>query len=114
MKKYLALAALIVVAGCATPEVTAYKSESVVITSVDTGMNIWRDYVNAGHATREQIVLVHKAYDTYYNAQFIAKAALELYISHKTDTSAETVAKANQAVADAQVALINLVTQYIK
>ena len=112
--KYLALVALIFVAGCATPDVTAYKVESVTITSVDTGMHVWADWVNAGHATKQQVVAVHQAYDTYYNAQVVAKATIELYMNHKTDSSATMVTTANQAVADAQVALINIVTQYIK
>lgn len=103
--------------GCKTPPaVIATKAEGVIVNSVDVGMNTWKLYVTAnisnGKVTQKQLDDVHAAYDTYYNAQLIAKAALETYIiTGSTDMTA--INTANASVAQAQVALLTLLNQYL-
>ena len=119
MKKILTIVllgfALATMPGCKNPTATAYKSESALITSVDTAMKVWHDRVVAGKATQAQMDLVKKSYQTYYNAQQVAKAALELYISNtstNTASASANAASARQAVSDAASALVSLVTLY--
>lgn len=101
------------VQGCATTTTgKIIQSEGVIITSVDTGMMMWRDQVVAGKATQAQVDTVHKYYDVYYTAQLTAKGALEAYVAH-TDTNEVDVVTANTAVANAETALLNLLNQYI-
>lgn len=99
--------------GCATSTTgKIIQSEGVIITSVDTGMMMWKDQVVAGKATQAQVDNVHKYYDVYYTAQLSAKAALEAYVAH-TDTNEVDVVTANTAVANAETSLLNLLNQYI-
>lgn len=103
----------IFIQGCATTTTgKIIQSEGVIITSVDTGMMMWRDQVVAGKATQQQVDNVHKYYDDYYAAQLIAKAALEKYVT-KTDTNEVDVVTANTAVANAETTLLNLLNSYI-
>lgn len=92
---------------------TIIKSEGVLITTVDTGMKAWALYVNAGRATQAQVNAVKQAYNTYYNAQLIAEAALTTYISTGSTNSADITGNAT-AVANAETALLNLLNTYIK
>lgn len=99
--------------GCnSTPATAAYKTEGVIITSVDTGMRIWADQVNTGHATQKQVDTVKQAYNAYYDAQMLAKAALEKYIA-STTKDANDVATANAAVGQAEAALLSVLNQFI-
>ena len=101
-------------AGCSTNQThSADISEAVVITSVNTGLFVWHDLVVAGKATQSQIDTVHKAYDAYYTAQTVAKAAIEKAILNNTPNAAD-VTTANQAVTDAEAALLAILNQYVK
>lgn len=123
MKKILALSALlgcsaILYTGCQTPAaVTITQSEGVLITTVDTGMKVWASYVtlhqNDGKVTAAQVNNVEQAYDTYYNAQEVAKGLLEMYVTAGT-TNSISITTANTAVTNAEAALLNLINQYIK
>lgn len=100
--------------GCATtPIQSTIKAEGVLITSVDTGMNLWHDRVIAGKATQSQIDAVHTAYDAYYDAQMVAKAAIEKVLAGQS-TNPNDVNTANLAVQNAETQIINLLNQYIK
>ena len=106
--------AMLAVAGCSTQAVnTSVTTERVLIASVNTGMNVWRDYVVAGKATQSQIDTVHTAYDTYYNAQQMAKAAIEKALAANNPND-PNIAVANASVAQAEQALLNILNQYIK
>jgi hypothetical protein len=119
MKKLIiaTISALLIVStytGCKTqtPATTIYKVEGGIITTVDTGMQGWAMYVNQGHGTQVQIDAVKNAYNTYYNAQIVAKAALEQYmISGSTNTV--SIATASLAVSGAETSLLSLLNQYI-
>jgi uncharacterized protein YcfL len=123
MKKILTLSALlgcsaILYTGCQTPAaVTITQSEGVLITTVDTGMKVWASYVtlhqNDGKVTATQVNNIEQAYNTYYDAQEMAKGLLELYVSNGT-TNTVSITTANTAVANAEAALLNLINTYIK
>lgn len=101
--------------GCgSTPLQNAAKADAAVVMTVDQGMTAWSKYVNAGNATQAQVDAVHKAYDTYYNSQLVAKAAFESAIasSSTNSTPADTTTVQNAVNASKQ-ALINLITQYM-
>lgn len=98
--------------GCGTPASNVYKAEGILITSVDTGMHIWADQVNTGHATQVQVDTVKTAYNAYYNAQMVAKAAFEKYIAAQTKDPTD-ITTANAAVAQAESALLSLLNQYV-
>lgn len=104
----------ILVTSCGTTPVTnAANADALLITSVNTGMTTWAQYVNAGKATQSQVDAVKNAYDTYYNAQLIVKAALETSIT-TTNANAADSASASAAVTNAETALLNLLNLYIK
>ena len=95
-----------------SPMVTAYKAEGVVITSVDTGMGIWANYVKAGLATQTQIDSIRNAYTSYYNSQMIAKVAFEQVLSSNSTNSVD-IAAATASVSTAQTALLSLLNQFL-
>lgn len=117
MLKLLAIVSLSLAlfTGCNTPPTTvAYRVEGVVITTVDKGMNAWRDYVVAGFATKAQVLQVKDAYDKYYNAQLLARAAFEKAMAEADSaTAADEIATANKAVADAESALLSLIQSFL-
>src|ERR1035437_8843236 len=95
--KRLILASLLAVTlvvsstSCSTsPTAAIVTSEAVVITSVDTGMKVWHDWVVAGKATQSQVDAVKKAYNYYYDAQQVAKAGLEMSLVSGTNTISAT------------------------
>jgi len=77
-------------------------------------MHIWYDRVIAGNATQNQVDTVKAAYVTYYNAQQLAKAALEKWAASGNPSDGAAHVVANQAVANAQTSLLNLINLYIK
>lgn len=121
MKRYviaicLGLSAIVYIGtACKTTTIVpaTIKTEGVIITTVDTGMKGWAIYVNSGKATQSQVDAVHKAYDTYYNAQVIAETALVTYLSSGS-TNGIDISSANTSVANAETALLNILNQYIK
>jgi (2Fe-2S) ferredoxin len=123
MRKLLFLSGALVIStlcytGCQTkPAVVITQSEGVIINSVDVGMNTWALYVKAhvsdGAVTQQQLDTVKSAYTTYYNAQLIAKAALETYIVNGS-TNTVDITTANTAVSGAETALLSILNQYIK
>ncbi len=99
--------------GCgSTPAEVAYKGEALIIQSIDLGMKLWADQVNAGNATQKQVDEVKAAYNVYYNAQQAAKAALMKYLASQTKDSADVQA-ANAAVVNAENALLSILNQFI-
>lgn len=87
---------------------TVYKSEGTLITTVDSAMQAWSDYVKRGLATQSQVDVVKAAYIKYYNAQQIAKVGLHFSLQ---GTNAPPVNMAD--VQNAEIALIQLVTSFL-
>lgn len=103
--------------GCSTTPVQAtIKSEGILIVSVDAGMNAWHDYVvdhlTDGKVTQKQIDIVKQAYNTYWNAQQVAKAAIKLAL--KDPTKQSDVDSANASLKTAEASLISILNQYLK
>jgi len=108
MKLLILFTALLVasITGCGTNAPTkAAQGEQILITVVNDGMQQWAAFVNAGKATQSQINIVHTTYDGYYAAQQLAKAVIE--------KSLADIAQANQAVKDAETALLALLNKYL-
>jgi hypothetical protein len=104
--------------GCATkPVQKVIQGEGILITSVDTGMKIWADYVNAhltdGKVTQKQLDTVKEAYNAYYASQMTAKAVIEKILSNVSTNQADALT-ANLAVKNAEAELLNLLNSYIK
>lgn len=103
--------------GCgSTPASKAAQGERIVIHSVNDAMTEWAAYVNAGKATAQQIKDVQTAYDAYFAAQQVAKAAIEKLAVAESGgqaTSPADVATANAAVTNAENTLIGLIGSII-
>lgn len=112
MKKYIIGLSLCILVGCGTTPISkTVATEGITITSVDTGMQVWADWVNAGKATQFQVNAVKQGYNAYYVAQSVAKAAIEQVLltssTNTTDAATATAAESNAASA-----LINLINSY--
>lgn len=117
MKKLITSIALGIVlagsSGCnSTPTQITIKAEGVIITSVNTGMQIWSDQVNAGHATQAQVDTVKTAYNAYYDAQMVAKAAIEQVLASGS-TNTVDITTANAGVGNAEATLLSILNQFI-
>lgn len=112
------LSGIALMSGCGTTPVQAtIKSEAVLITSVDVGMNLWHDYVVAhltdGKVTQNQIDTIKQAYNGYVLAQAVAKATIEKVLTN-VSTNQVDVTTANQSVQSAENDLLSLLNLYIK
>lgn len=99
--------------GCSTtPVKLATQVESATILTVDGAMHGWADWVNAGKASKAEVVQVHAAYDKYYSAQLLAKSALVLWAQGTDPQGVQyTDAKAQLDLAkNALIDLINILT----
>lgn len=109
----LLLLAPVLFTGCgSTPTQSVIKAEAPIITGVNASMTAWASFVNAGKATQTQVDAVKNAYETYFNAQQIVKGALETSLSTTNSNSAD-ISSANKAVANAESALLSLLSQYL-
>lgn len=98
-------------AGCSTPQRAALTATGVQVVTVDAAMNAWGDYVRAGAATQAQVDAVKLAYQHYYQAALVEKAAWLAYASAPTNaTPAQTAQAVTQA---AQGPLIQLVLGFL-
>lgn len=110
----LSLGLLLPLCGCGTNAPTkAAQADQVLITTVNDAAQQWALYVNAGKAKQSQIDRFKTAYDAYYTAQQAARATIEKLIAKDPTTTAADVATANQAVLNAENALVSLVNSYL-
>ena len=106
------------VTGCknTSPTTAIVKSEAIIVTSVDTGMKIWHDYVVAhltdGKVTQKEIDTVATAYNAYYTAQLAVKATLEQVILTGS-TNTVDIATANASVINAETSLLALINKFL-
>lgn len=121
MKKLLILLPLVVsltlTPGCGTtPQSKATQASGIVVQTVDSAMKAWADYVRTYDITvpQSQRDDVHKAYTAYYNAQLVAKAALEQWVASKSNADEASWAKADAARQAAETALISLINNLLK
>lgn len=109
----LSASLLIGVTGCKTSQTqTAITSESVIVSTVNTAMTAWAQYVNSGKATQVQVDTVKQAYIAYYTAQLSAEAALTAIVSTGSTNNVD-IATANVSISNAETALLTLINQYL-
>lgn len=94
--------------GCATSGVI--KTTGVAVVTVDTGMQAWSAYVAQYHPPQSEIDAVHNAYNVYYAAALVDKAALELSLS---TTNAAAASTANASLATAETQLMAILNEYL-
>jgi hypothetical protein len=75
----LLCAALLAATGCASAPKQGYRALAITGASATQAMHAWRDYVNAGHATPDQVAAVKLAYIRYQAAYHVAVDALAIY-----------------------------------
>lgn len=111
----VAAALLLPCAGCKTsPVKLATQSEVVVVQTVDSAMQAWKDYVEMGLASQREVDLVKVNYQRYYNAQLVAKAALSVWVENKDATAEVAWQNAQASVTEAKNALLDSVTSLMK
>lgn len=110
---FILMCGILIHTGCSTNQTSvAIKSEGVVVTTVDVGMQAWSIFVKNGGATQAQMDAVRSAYNAYYNSQLISKAALVQMVTSGS-TNISDVQQANVVSNEAQTALIDLLNQYL-
>jgi hypothetical protein len=75
----LLLGLLLLGLGCASFERNSYRTLGITGAAAKTAMEGWRDWVNAGHASPEQVAAVKLAYLQYQASYRVAVDALALY-----------------------------------
>ena len=100
--------------GCGTNAPTkAAQAEQIVITTVNQAVKILVGKINAGQLTQSQIDKFHTAYDAYFAAQQVARAAIEKLNAAGASAATSDVATAQAAVNDAEQTLISLANKLI-
>lgn len=106
---------MVAVSGCKTgPAVVAYKAEGVVITTVDTAMKAYADYSKSHAVSQAEVDKLRAVYDKYYNAQQVARMALEAFTASANDGTAAALKVAQDNVAVTSQAVINLVKGFLQ
>ncbi len=96
------------------PQVVAYKTEGVIITTADSALKAYSDYSQTHTPSRVEYDAVMNGWRKYYDAQQIAKFALETYLSAANEGTAEALQSAEANVSAASAAFIDLVKGFLK
>lgn len=101
--------------GCGTNAPTkAAQSEQVVITSVNVAVKQIVSAINAGKLTQKQCDTFKTAYVAYYDAQQVARAAIERFNAADPKATAQDMADAQNAVNNAEMTLLGIVNGLLK
>jgi len=106
---------LVAIAACqsTTPTTVAYKVEGSLIATVNTSMLAWADWVKSTNGvTVEQINLVQNAYETYYQAQLVARDAVNAYLAVNSPDNSNSVVEATSKVGQSGAALVSLIANF--
>lgn len=99
--------------GCATSAAgKVAQGEKILIQTVNDGMTEWAAYVKAGKARAADVDRIETLYNAYYDAQQIAKAAIEHSLAG-TGSPAD-LATANAAVKNAEQTLLSALNQILR
>lgn len=105
--KFLVCAALLL-SGCnTTPERVALTITNAQVIAVDSAMASWALYAKTGRANPKQIEQVKRAYEVYYAAALVEKAAWLGYVER--DKTKADIDQAAEVLLKARGALLNLV-----
>lgn len=103
---------MLILSGCQNPDRAAYVTAGTVITSVDSAMNAWGDFVRAGLSKPEQEVRVKDAYQKYQIATRTLRTVVRSYKNSPQDEARyETALRVVEA---ASADLISIVRQFTK
>lgn len=105
--------------GCKTPQVSAYKTEGIVITTADSALKAYSTYSQTHTPSKAEYEAIESAWNKYYDAQQVAKFALKVYIAASekgtaTDAQLAALQAAESNVASASTAIIDLVKGFLK
>ena len=106
MKYLLSILLAVMLVGCATFEVTAYRTIATTTATVDVAMNSWGEAVRSGLTTPEQQAKVRKLYDEYDS---LAKTARALAISYKSNPDKNGLSQAVDAAVAAAAPLVEVI-----
>ncbi len=97
-----------------TPQVVAFKTEGVIITTVDSALKAYADYSQTHPVSKDEYAKVQDYYQRYKDAQDIAKLAIEVYIDESSAGNVVALQTAEQNAATASAAVIDLVKGLLK
>jgi hypothetical protein len=112
MKKSIILTVLLasLFIGCKSAEDVAYKSTGVVVVTVASAMNAYRDACSVGLIASNKQDQVRAIYNKYYGAVQVERSAIE---SFKSNTNTNDLYKAVAAVSAASADVISLIEQFL-
>lgn len=100
--------------GCGTNAPTkAAQAEKILITSVNAGLVVIVNDINAGKLTHKQVDQFNAAYTDYYNAQQILKAVIEKANTAQPGATVEDIGNAQNAVDNAEKSLLAIINQIV-
>lgn len=73
--------------GCSSPERTKYNATLVIVTSVETGMKVFNDFVGQGKITIEQEKRVRDYYRKYQSAMVSLRRVINPPIGQPEDSA---------------------------
>ena len=110
LTSFMTIAAIFMLAGCASIEDTAYKATGTVVITANAAMSEWLDYKNTMNPSVDQVLKVKAAWDKYYALVQLEKASV---VTYKTNAGTNTLNLAVSMVAAASSELINVVMQFL-
>jgi hypothetical protein len=99
--------------GCANTGTAAHKVEVAAVPGVNVAMDQWASFVKSAKATQAQVDSVKSAYQSYYSAQLIAKAAEITWLNSKSAADQSVFVNASADGAAKGAAVVALVTTYM-
>lgn len=110
---FLILIGFLHLSACKNPELAAYRLTGTVVVTVNDAMNAFADAWVAGLVTPQQKVQVDQAYDRYYAAVQIERAAITAYKSNQVGGGTNTLNVAVAALTSAEGDVLFLIYQFL-
>lgn len=101
----LLLLAALLFSGCKSTESNLYKATGVTVITVDGAMKAWADYVKTGRASQGDQDKARAAYEKYYRAILVEKAAI---IAYKSSGETNALSKVLGTISAASAELVGL------
>lgn len=110
---FLLLLGLLTFCACKNPELAAYRLTGTVVVTVDKAMDAFADAWVAGLVTPEQKKQVDGAYDRYYAAVQVERAAITAYKANQASGGTNTLNVAVAALTSAEGDVLFLIYQFL-
>lgn len=118
MKSFLACyltILMLILSACKTPMQTTFVTTGVVVTTVDTALQAWGDYVRAGKATVAQSAKVEELCGHYVRAMQVAKDLMLVMAESKNKEIYKTqLDLALAAISDTSANLVAFIQPFVK